>query len=522
MRHSLRTASLGLLLLGGCRERAPVPPSPVVAVEAGAVWPEAPAEGFVVLPWGTRVYLEPRFGGASARLGWPNPSPPPWPTTGHVARVVGQRDGFVEIAPLSLVTEAHCGPVLDGEAFDVRLFVSPWSLAPVLTREVDVVHDDGSVLSLRPGAVVQPIPDDPRRRWAIAAAGIRVRAVLPDDAVGLAYAAPEPLTMPAQRTWQTPEGRVFSYDGWPLELDHAFGHDVAVAAVEPLSEGFRVELMSPCARVLAQAAMAPPMWQAEFPHHFEGAEFGLVGPEVVVPRVLLASGRLEPVVEPEPPLEEPVQVEELVQVMESGLIGSLEGEFSGMGLLASALARPERVFEEGAPVYLSAAGPAAGTLSQMRVFSEDGWAVGDRLCFHTSFGSRFDPALAVCLDASEGRLRDPAVDVHDFGIGVVRPVSIRTTGALPELAVARALRMQRPDLRRCHNDTLQRGVQSDGELELALDVSGRGAVEHVQLRSLRIDTLSDCVLAAARAWELPPTDDGKPARIVLTVRLERR
>jgi hypothetical protein len=509
-----------LLALPGCRERAPVSPDHAGAtVDGGEAWPEAPMEGFVVLPWGTRVYLEPRFGGASSRLGWPNAAPPPWPTSGHVARVVGRRDGFVEIAPLAQVSEPHCGPVLDGEAFDVRLFVSPWALAPVLTRDVDVVTESGGSLSLRPGALVQPLPRDPQGRSAIAAGGIRVRAVVPADAVALAYADPEPMMMPPQRLWQLPDRSTFSYDGWKLEVDLGFGHDVAIAAVEPLSEGFRVELMSPCARVLAQSTQSPPSWQDPFPHHFEGAEFGLGGPDEI-PVALL-----EPVMEEEPPVET-VEIGVgvgRVEFMEEGAVeGQLIGEFSGVGLLGSGSTPPERVFEEGTPVYLSTAGPAAGTLSQLRVFSEEGWVAGDRMCFHTSFGHRFDPPLAVCLDASEVRLRNPAVDVHDFGVGVVRPVSIRTTGALPELAVARALRRHRPDLRRCQNETLQRGLQSQGELELALDVNAQGAVTQVRSRSPRIESVTDCALAAAKGWTMPPTDDGKPAQIVVTVRLERR
>jgi hypothetical protein len=227
--------------------------------------------------------------------------------------------------------------------------------------------------------------------------------------------------------------------------------------------------------------------------------------------------------------EVPVETIEIGGVMgrlelgeEGAVEGQLIGEFSGVGLLGSGPTPTERVFEEGTPVHLSTAGPAAGTLSQLRVFSEEGWVVGERMCFHTSFGARFDPPLAVCLDASEGRLRNPAVDVHDFGVGVVRPVSVRTTGALPELAVARALRKHRPDLRRCQNETLQRGLQSQGELELVLDVNAQGAVTQARLRSPKIESVTDCALTAAKGWTLPPTDDGKPAKIVLTVRLERR
>jgi hypothetical protein len=526
----------------GCRQRWPT--SPGEAVVEPEPLPDVLAEGFVVLPWGTQTYLEPRFGGASARLGSPSALPPPWPTGGYVARVMGQRDGFIEIAPfMQPVTAAHCGPLLDGEAFDVRLYVSPWALAPVLARELEVSLDDGTTLSLRPGVLAQPIPGDPQGRWAISAGGIRVRAVIPADAMALAYAVPLPMTMPSQRGWQLPEDRPFSFDGWPIEVDLGFGHDVAIAAVTPQDDAYRVELTSPCARVLAHARQAPASWAQEPFDHF--VEFGLGGPRAVPAGVLEAVGLAEPVEvgvvielapdEGDPPPEPSHKVTtfeleevplDLVQPSQGSFdaIGTISGE-SGIigGVIGGSLpARPEHVFEQGAPVYLSTAGPAAGTLADMRVFSEDGWTAGDRMCFQTSFGFRFDPALPVCLPADEARLRNPTVDVFDFSSGVVRPATLHVTGALSEPAVARALRRNRGDLRRCFGEAQMRGSAPLGDLGLGLDVDGLGMVTEVEPLSLPIQGFTECVVTAAKRWAMPAPEDGKPARIVFSVSLELR
>lgn len=535
-----RAAWLGLgvpMATAACHEHAST--SPAEAVAEAEPPPAVPTEGFVVLPWGTRTYLEPRFGGVSARLGWPGTAPPPWPTTGYVARVVGQRDGFVEIAPLMPpLTELHCGPLLDGEGFfDVRLYVSPWSLAPVLARELEVTLDDGSLLSLRPGAVAQPIAEDPQGRFAISAGGIRVRAVVPYDAMALAYAAPMPMPMPSQRNYQLPEGRPFSFDGWPLELELGFGQDVAIASVTPEGDGHLVELMSPCARVYARSDKPPVSWGQPNFHHF--GELGLGAPEEVPAEVLEAAGIVAPIeVEPEPQVLieggveggvpggveggvlgvlEPIEAPSVEAVELGGSFGVLEGS-----LVGTLPVRPEYVFEQGAPVYLSAAGPAGGTLADLRVFSEDGWMAGDRLCFHTSFGSRFDPSLPVCMPAAEARLRNPAIDVHDFLPVAVRPGTLHVEGALAEPDVARALRRLRPELRLCVSGAMGHGGWPSGELELALDVGAEGEVTDLRLLSLPIANFTDCAVTAAQRWRLPAPADGKPARVVFTVHLVAR
>jgi hypothetical protein len=571
----------------GCRE--PASTSPGEAAREGEPPPAVPTDGFVVLPWGTRVYLEPRFGGYSARLGWPNVAPPPWPTTGYVARVVGERDGFVEIAPIMppFPSEVHCGPLLDGEAFDVRLYVSPWALAPVLVRDHAVTLDDGTSLMLRPGAVAQPIPDDPQRRWAISAGGIRVRTALPDDAMGLAYATLEPIPMPSHRPWQMPEGRPFSFDGWPLELDFGFGHDVAIASVEPKGERYVVELTTPCGRVLAHADKAPLSWSSEpFTEFGLGTEAGV--PADVLEQVGLAPPRKEVIEEKivTPIIEEPIEgveggvpvgveggvsggVEGGVPVgVEGGVPGGVEGGVEGgvpggvvggvlggvvdvpssdtappaaflfeeplpppeplgafgglIGGVPGVPVRLEHRFEEGTPLYLSPAGPAAGTLFNMRVFAEDGWIAGDRLCFHTSFGSRFDPSLPVCLPADESMLRNPTTDVFDFSTTVVRPGTLKVTGALAEAKVSAALRRHRHELRRCMGEAMQLGVPAIGELELALDVSRDGTVTDARLRSPPVQTLGDCALAAAKRWRLPKPTNGKAAQVVFSVKLEQQ
>lgn len=495
-------------MVAGCREGASV--SPAQVTQAAAAWPAAPAEGFVVLPWGTRVYLEPRYGGASARLGWPSTPVPPWPATGHVARVVGQRDGFVEIAPIMPPSLSHCGPLLDADAFDVRLYVSPWALAPVLDREVEVRRGDGSMLLLRPGAVAQPIAGDDEERWAVWAGGIRVRARLPADAVARAYSEVAPVVASIQGSWQLPEGRPYAWDGWPLELAQGFGQDVTIASVTAHEGAYLVELTSPCARVVVRATEPPASWGQE---RFGHIDFGLGGPDAIPPGVLAAAG-LEPPREPE--VEPPPDVHNL----------ELEGSFEGgdiLGVLSGpGPTRLEHVFEEGAPVYLSLAGPPAGTLSQLRAFFEEAWVTGDRLCFHTAFGARFDPPLPVCMPMAEDRVRNPATDVHDFAAGVVRPGALRITGTLPEPEVARALRRHRKDLRRCLNEAMLQGVPASGGFELTLDVSGKGIVTAVRPRSTLAAVLTDCAVAAARGWTMPTPADGKPAQVVFSVRFEPR
>jgi len=514
---------LATLAVSACPREQPSA-TPAEAAREPEPPPELPAEGFVVLPWGTRTYLEPRFGGASAQLGWPSMAIPPWPNTGYVARMVGQRDGFVEIAPIMPpMAELHCGPPLEGEVFDVRLFVSPWSLAPLVARDVEVTLDDGTTLSLRPGALVQPIPDDPRERWAISAGGIRVRAPIPDDAIARAYVAPRAMTMPSQRSFQLPEGRPFSFDGLPVEIELGFGQDVAIAGTAPAEDYHVVELMSPCAQAMVHSSVAPVSWN----NGFNQFEFGLGAPEPVPAGVLEVVGLAEPAELDAPAEEMVVTIEDVmsegvpqqplepgieVPIGDFGLVGGIVGG-QPSGIPGGVPVRPEHVFEEGASIYLSTAGPVAGTLADMRVFSEDGWVVGDRMCFQTSFGTRFDPMLPVCLPADEARLRNPAVDVHDFSSYVVRPKSVHVVGALDERAVGRALRRNRSDLRRCVNEAVSKGINPVYPLGLALEIDREGKVTEVRLRSPWIEWLSDCAVAAAKRWVMPSPADGKPARV---------
>jgi hypothetical protein len=69
---------------------------------------------------------------------------------------------------------------------------------------------------------------------------------------------------------------------------------------------------------------------------------------------------------------------------------------------------------------------------------------------------------------------------------------------------------------------MQRGLRPSGGLELALDVDGRGGVLDVRPQSPAIEGFTGCAVAAARGWELPRTEDGKPGSVVLSVRLEPR
>lgn len=503
--HARSTLALALLVIAaaGCRARAsksPDGPERSGAAE-GEAWPSVPTEGFAVLPWGAPVYLEPSFGGPSARLGWWATSLPPWPSTGQVVRVVGSRDGFVEIAPLPWGGTPHCGPILDGDVFDLRLYASPWSLSSVLVRPFEQVDDEGRVLALRPGAVVQPLPDDPQGRFAVAAGGILVIAPLPADAVSTTYDAPQPRAMPDRRLWQLPHGLPMVHGGWPVELDQVFGGDVAVEDARPNAEGVRLELVSPCAKVTAQAERMPEAWPEDI-----SFEFGLGGPDVVVPAgVPVHVGAPSPEPPPEPPPE---------PIFHFPDEGELLGELALVGVV-----RPEWAFEQGAPIYLSPAGSAAGTLSALRVFNEDGWMAGERLCFQTAFGSRFVPSLGVCLDAAEGRLRNPQEDAHDFRGELVVPAEVRVAGALPVEDVERVLRVHRHQLRRCAFEATLQGHPIRGELALGLDVSGTGAVTRVQLRSAKMGTVTDCALAAARGWTFPATRHGTPVRIEFSVKL---
>ncbi|MCA9704613.1 MAG: hypothetical protein KDK70_02050, partial [Myxococcales bacterium] len=503
---------------------------------------------FAVVPWGARIYVEPRVGAPSVRLGWSVAEPPPWPSGGTVVRVVGHRDGFVEIASVVHGEVAHCEAVLDADALDVRLYVSPWSLASVLTRPVEVeveagaeagaevegeVEAEGTVV-LRPGALVRPIAGDPRGRYAVRAGGIQVQVSLPDDAVGNGYVEPQPLSMPSQREWELPDAHTLhDAEGWPIEVDQSFGHDVAVESAWPLGARHRIALVSPCARVTGYGDRAPRSISFGRDH----IDFGLGGSDVRLPdgalraRALVAPSEPEPS-EPSEPFdafdtfdiaeEVPVRIlhesEDVIGELEPAVLGVLQGEspvFFSSGF-------PELVVEAGAPVYLTTAGPAAGTLNELRVFSDDTWVVGERLCLHTAFSMRFDPALAVCFDAAEAQRRSSTTDAHDFGRGTVEPGPIRVGPGHDEALVAQALRRHRRDLRRCYDEALAQDLDLTGSLELQLDTSAQGAVDDVRLRSTWLGPVIDCAIDSARTWSMPPTRDGKPGRIIFRVELSLR
>ncbi len=514
------SAAVLVLLGAGCHRSMSGAAEPPVEV----AWPDSPADGFAVLPWGTRVYLEPRYGGPSARLGFPRAARPPWPQHGDTVRVVGGRDGFVEIVPLVPEDLSHCERSLDGEGFDVRLYVSPFSLASILTRVVELRFDDDTGVLLRPGAPVETIPGDPRGRWAVSAAGLRLRAPLPEDAVGQIYASSDLLMVPGMTDWELGDPSLVTYDeGWSLEIDPELAHDVVVAGAEPRSDGasdYRVHLRSRCARLDGLSPGSLPRTQQQFRHF----DFGLGAPQpppaggaaALDMRVLagLEAGREDP-----PPSEPEFAEAKVIDVIPSsdGVLGEVllgpVPDLSSQGFAAP-------VFEQGTPLYLSGAGSRAGQLRGVRVFHEQSRAVGDRLCYSTAFGMRFDPPLWICLDAAEGRVRTPEEAASEVGNSVVHPVTVEAYGELRRPEVETALRRHRYQVRLCHDQALLRQPALQGELRLSLRLAGDGSVGEAEAHAKGLEPVIDCVQEAARGWSMPAPSDGRAARVEVVLWLE--
>ncbi len=446
---------------------------------------------------------------------------------GRVLRVIGARDGFVEVAPVLDTEQQHCERPLHGEEFDVRLFVSPWSLVTVITREVHVEFDDGSSITLRPGAVVQPIVGDPAGRYAVATGGVRLRLELPEDAVGSSYEA-GPVFAPGFGSRQGPPNVTeMTFDGEEImHLDPALSHQLSVQEVSKEEAGYRTTVQGDCLRVTGLAATDPVMEHDDF----ETIDFGLGGPAVVVPNstVIPVSGLAEPASDDviEIDLVEVEAMMELVETMDaldSDEIAAIESSFgSGIieGLVAPSLPGMAWVFEQGSAVFVSEAGPAAGVVVERRVFMEEGARpVGSRVCFATAFGGAFFPPLSVCLDASEGHFH-PALDpALAFAEGEVVPGPISLTGAQDEVAVARALRFHRQDLHRCYNEALDADPMFHGALVLALGIDGEGTVTHVMRRGGPFGPAVGCAMESARKWTMPATTDGRPATVQFEVEL---
>ncbi|MCB9717168.1 MAG: hypothetical protein H6712_25175 [Myxococcales bacterium] len=528
MRGEAIALALGVWL-AACHERPPSTQGPDAAAVERVPWPELPHEGFAVLPGGTLVYLQPSVAGPVTRLGWFDEASEPWPSGGIVVSVVGQRDGMVEIAPLRYPHPFHCERVLEGEAYDVRLYVSPWSLTPVITREHSWTFEDGTSIELRPGAPVRRIPDDPDGRWAVAVDDLRMRLEIPEDAVGLAYPEAQPITGPSGRSWLPGAGEpLLSFDeGEPLWVRSRFGSsEILVLGSGPWGDGFRVQLGGSCVEATVLADRLPPGNDREFVHF----DFGLGGPE---PSMLPPGGAaldvaalLEPEPEPPPPPaqgtgSEPGFVEPEIGFSEDEL---LEGELLSpgfLGLLGDL--GGTLVFEEGAPVYYSGAGPAAGILRDVEAL-RDGWVMGDRLCFATVFGTHFQPILPVCFDGAEARLQTPESAPHDLGGSVAIPGEVELRGKLPRDAVEVVLRRHRHELRRCFDEAQvrQRPAPSSVELRLVLEVDGEGRVTAVRRDAGDLGMAVDCAIEAAKRWRLPATGDGEPGRVMLALRLAQQ
>ncbi len=490
---------------------------PSEGIGAAGAWPEAPRPGFAILPWGTRVYVEPRYGSRSSRLRRPVEVAPPWPVEGSVVRVLGGRDGFVEIAPLLENTQGHCAEMLTADGYDVRLYVSPWAFASVLTESFEAHHEDGSSMRLQPGAIVRPIADDPQERWAISAAGLQLRAALTPEVVGTSYAETQPETMPGNRQWVMGPGHSMQYDGgWALEWSPR--RDIAIESVLPAGERYRVEVVSHCARVTAWADRPPEAAREEFRHF----DFGLGAESVHLP----TEGPIDVTallgVSNEPARLEDVFVPEQGAVFDDLLADEVFMDGEVMGELLRAEPPREQIFETGAPIYLGTTGPRAGRLTHLRSFGEDHWIAGERVCFRTFFGGQFTPVVGVCFDVAESRRRTPQTDPDDFGRGTVEPVRLKVGPGLDEALVARALRSYRHQLRHCFNEVQPIRGDGSGRLEMTLDTARDGTVSHVRLRSRWLGPVSTCATSAAESWTMPPTRDGAPGRITFAVDLVPR
>lgn len=518
--------ALGLgLWCVGCGKGHGVPKGPDDDGAGAEPWPEVPADGFVVIAAGSPVYVEPSYAAPSARLGWPIGEPPPWPAGGTVVRVTGMREGFVEVAPLVQPHDAHCERALDGERIDVRVYVSPWSLVPVTTRAVDHEFEDGTRIELFPGAPVGRLLDDEEGRFAVSVDDARLKIELPQDAVGLAYAQPQVLS-PSGQPWDGSAGIPgMSYDdGEPLLVRTRFGSsEIWIADSGPWGNGARLRLEGPCLRatVLSDWAPIPDV------RRFRQFDFGLGAPGSTV--VLPGPAALDPAAlvgtEPEPDLELEELVEEEIEpiVHLDHFEDFVEGELLQPGVGFFGPVDGTMVFEEGAPVYLTAAGPPSGTLRGIEQL-RDGWVMGDRICFPTMFGAQFQPLLPVCFDGGEGRMQTPELARFDMGSSFVEPGGVRVKGSFEPGAVERGLRRHRVELRRCFEVSLSTEAAAPRRLglELTLDLDGEGQVTAVRSMTGAAGIATTCVIESAKGWGLPAPTDGRPGRVTFTVTLTDR
>jgi hypothetical protein len=108
--------------------------------------------------------------------------------------------------------------------------------------------------------------------------------------------------------------------------------------------------------------------------------------------------------------------------------------------------------------------------------------------------------------------------VHDFQPGILRQVSLHIRGALPRAGVERAIWVRRHELRAC----VFKGSTQPARITISLEVEGDGTVRDVELQTTALVTpVEQCMKDAARQWVLPEPSDGKPGRVVLSVRVER-
>lgn len=545
-----RTIALGLVLAAAACHRGPGGSrGPASDASEGEPWPELPSEGFVLVLPNSLVYLQPDATGPWVRMGWPREVPEPWPTGGTVARVTGMRDGFVEIAPLLHPHDFHCEGVLEGETFDVRLYVSPWSLGPVVTRAVSSEFEDGTSIGVGPGTPVRALPDG---RWAATANDVRLQLELPEDAVGLVYPSPGPSFETGGRMWQGPVGApppVFDGDQ-PLHVVSRFGSSQAmVTESTPLDEGFRVGLATRCVRATV-ISEGPP---ADRDEDFVFFEFGLGAPSLAAVPPGSAALDVATLLGPEPEVPEKVEIEFDPDVFGTGRVddglGMLSGEeglfeeellaevpleevpFDDIAVLQEQLPASgllggsvdgTQIFEAGAPLYFGAEGPPVGELHALQPLRE-GWVMGERVCFPTSFGASFVPLLPVCFDGGEGRLQTPETVADDSSMAVVTPGEVTHSGTFEPGAVERALRRSRHHLRRCYQHVLrQQGAHPRGEgLALVLEVAGDGTVTHAQSVDPASGPILQCVTKSAESWEMPPTTDGEPGWVELRATVGR-
>lgn len=453
------------------------------AVSATPVWADdnQTAE-YVVVPGDAWLHTRPDKTGDKARIMAPGQRAESLKLA-YVARWVGERDGWIEIAPVSSSLHSeHCAGFANGlDAMELRFFVRKTDLLEVTTKVASHTYPDGTSIRMAAGI---PLYRGKAGRYHFDVHGIRGETELPKDSIGDRY-RPERLQVRGEYRMALARKVRPRLGGTALTLDA----DMRLSEVEG-DRAKRVLLMSECREVWALV----PAGELEQAKERKNLGSGVLG-------VLGAADQNRHVRQGAP-----------VYDRKGNRIGST---WHSVSLRPTAGAAGKRVCEDRPLKQGSGYGMLKLCYDNADINEGEppilGGLTGDSEESQRSgfgFGGSAWPG-----SASPGKAR-PAPKVSEDQADLV------VDGGLDAAIVRRIMRRHLGRVRICYERALASNPKAAGRVVLRFTIGANGAITAITHESSELAAVGECMVQRFRSAEFPRPDNGRPVQVTYPYRLQ--